>query len=430
MLEGKNMSSLKSYERFLTRESLQHPYELYRESRETAPIFRTQDPKGREVLVVTTYPLVKEIFGRPEDFSNLLGPFLTEGTSNAEADAILNHGPTGKPLALTLLLILDDPEHKRLRSIVNRVFTPKRIAELSQGIERIVHDLIDDYAAKGEVDFLHDFAALLPIHVILDVLGIDRKMARKAQLWSDAILVRVSHLGSHDEEIEAAKLILEMQQFMFDAIQARRKTPQNDLITDIVNARLDDGEGLTDDQIVPLLGELLIAGNETTRNSLMGGMTQFLRNPEQLRALIEEPSLSQNAVEEVLRLFSPKAGMWRIAARDTELGGVPIAKGATVMVRMDSANRDDAQFPNGEAFDIRRANARTHLAFGFGVHNCLGNLLARKELQVAFPILFDRMKNPRIDEDKSDLGRHPSVLMHTLHALTVNFEPVQPVLAS
>jgi cytochrome P450 len=422
------MSELKSYENFLTRESLEHPYELYAETRKSGPIFRTHDPQGREVLVVTSYSLVKEVFGRPEDFSNLLGPFLTEGTVNAEADAILSYSPTGKTLAHTLLLITDDPEHKRLRAIVNTVFTPKRITELSLGIERIVHDLIDAFVAKGEVDFIHDFAALVPIHVILDVLGIDRKMARKAQLWSDAALMRVSHLGTHEEEIEAAKLLREMQQFMYDAIQDRRRASRNDLITDIVGAQLDDGERLTDDQIIPLLMELLIAGNETTRNSLIGGMTQFLRNPDQLRALSEDKSLAQNAVEEVLRLFSPKAGMWRIAARDTQLAGVAIAKGAIVMIRMDSANRDDAQFPNGETFDIRRPNARTHLAFGFGVHHCLGNLLARKELQIAFPILLDRLKSPRIDEDRSDLGRHASMLMHALNALTIKFEPGQPAL--
>jgi cytochrome P450 len=417
------MGELKSYEGFLTRESLESPYGIYRETRKNGPIFRTRDPKGREVLVVTSYQLVKEVFERPQDFSSLLGPFLTEGTANAEADAILDQSPTGKRLALTLLLILDNPEHKRLRSIVNTVFTPKRIAELTLGIERIVHDLVDDFITNGEVDFLQDFAALLPIRVILDVLGIDGTMARKAQLWSDAVLVRVSHLGNHEEEIKAAKLILEMQQFMYDAIQARRQTPANDLITDIVNARLDDGEGLTDEQIIPLLGELLIAGNETTRDSLIGGMTEFLHNPEQLLALREDRSLAQNAVEEVLRLFSPKAGMWRIAARETQLGGVSINKDTIVMVRMDSANRDDAQFPNGESFDIRRPNARTHLGFGFGVHHCLGNLLARKELQVAFPVLIDRLKSPCIDEARSDLGRHASVLMHALNALVIKFEP-------
>jgi cytochrome P450 len=114
--------------------------------------------------------------------------------------------------------------------------------------------------------------------------------------------------------------------------------------------------------------------------------------------------------------------MWRIAARDTQLAGVPLAKGTVVMVRMDSANRDEAQFLNAESFDIRRPNARTHLSFGFGVHHCLGNLLARKELQVAFPILFQRLKNPRIDASRSNLGRHASMLMHALNALTLRFE--------
>jgi cytochrome P450 len=140
-------------------------------------------------------------------------------------------------------------------------------------------------------------------------------------------------------------------------------------------------------------------------------------------ALREDRSLAQNAVEEVLRLFSPQAGMWRIAARETQLGEVSINKDTIVMVRMDSANRDDAQFPNGELFDIRRPNARTHLAFGFGVHHCLGNLLARKELQVAFPVLIDRLKSPCIDEARSDLGRHASVLNHALNALVIKFEP-------
>jgi cytochrome P450 len=419
------MGELKSYSHFLTRESLKYPYDTYREARDLSPIFRTVDPKDREVIVVSSYKLVKNVFARPDDFSSDLGAFLTEGTANVEADHILEQGPMGRRMPATLLLITDEPAHTRLRSIVNTVFTPKRIAGLSESVDRIVNELIDSFSAAGKVDFLNEFAALLPIHVILDVLGIDRAMARKAQAWSDAALVRVSHLGTHEDEIEAAKLLIEMQHYMFDAILDRRAVARGDLITDIVNARLNDGGALTDEQIIGLLQELLIAGNETTRNSLMGGMVQFLRHPKQTRELLEDRSLAPNAVEEVLRLFSPKSGMWRIAARDTVLGEVQIHKGALLMVRMDSANRDDAQFPNGEVFDIRRPNARTHLAFGYGVHHCLGNLLARKELQVAFPILLSRLKNLRIDESKSDLGRHPSVLMHALNALHLTFDSAE-----
>jgi cytochrome P450 len=168
---------------------------------------------------------------------------------------------------------------------------------------------------------------------------------------------------------------------------------------------------------------VLVAGNETTRNTLISGMIRFLENPDQLRLLREDPSLAVNAVEEILRLETPASSMWRIATRDTVLGGVHLPKGAVISLRYDSANRDENQFSDPDKFDIRRSNSRSHLSFSYGAHHCMGQHLARKELSVAFPKLLTRLGNVRMIAEKSDLSIKPSVLIRARNSLHIAFDP-------
>ena len=176
------------------------------------------------------------------------------------------------------------------------------------------------------------------------------------------------------------------------------------------------------EELLSILQQLLVAGNETTAHTLTAGLYYLLKNPKQMDALKADPSLVDNFVEETLRYLSPTNNMWRVATEDTEIEGVKIKKNELLMVRFGSSNRDDQKFDNPDEFDITRENAKEHMAFGAGIHTCIGSQLARKELQTAFPILLKRLKNIKLDQSQGDLVYLPSVLLRGVLELHIEYE--------
>jgi len=255
-------------------------------------------------------------------------------------------------------------------------------------------------------------------------LGFERRNYDRVTAWSDAIIRRVSRIGSKEQEVEATRMILDMERFIDAEVARRREHPTDDLISALIQARSDGEPPLTDLEIGPLVREMTVAGNETTRNTLMSGIVRLLNNPDQLKALLTDESLIGNAVEELLRYEVPASSMWRLATREVELGGVRIPKGAAINLRLDSANRDENTFSEPEKFDIYRKNARDHFAFGApGVHRCLGQMLARKELCIAIPILLRRLRNLRLVAEKSDTHYWPGLLHRGIGKVYLAFDP-------
>lgn len=410
-----------AHEDFFDPVILGNPYEFYRRVRRESPVCEVRHPElGQPMFLVTSYALIKEVGSRPDLFSSDFAHVLFGGASvNPEADAIIAR----LPCEPTFLLTHDDPVHKRRRAIVSGAFTPRLVAKLSSSIGAITDSIIDGFIERGECDFVHDFAVFLPTFVIADILGVDRAHYARVTAWSDAIILRVGKMATRQEEIEAARQIVEFREFMLELIRERRAHRTNDLISSAMYADPSGEPPLTDEELLSFVQEVLVAGNETTRNTLISGMIRFLENPDQLRLLRDDPSLAVNAVDEILRLETPASSMWRIATRETVLGGVGLPKGAIISLRYDSANRDETQFANPDAFDIHRPNARTHLSFSYGPHHCMGQHLARKELSIAFPKLLTRLRNVRIVAGKSDLRVKPSVLIRARNALNISFEP-------
>ena len=400
---------------------LSNPYEFYRQLRRESPVYEVRHPElGQSMFLVASYALVKEVGSRPDLFSSDFAHVLFGGASvNPEADAIIAE----LPCEPTFLLTHDDPAHRRRRAIVSGAFTPRIVAELSSSIAETTDSIIDGFIERGECDFVHDFAVFLPTFVIADILGVDRAHYARVTEWSDAIILRVGKMATKQQEIDAARQIVEFREFMLRLIQERRTHRTSDLISNAMYADPNGEPPLTDEELLSFVQEVLVAGNETTRNTLISGMIRFLENPDQLRLLREDPSLAINAVDETLRLETPASSMWRIATRETVLGGVRLPKGAIISLRYDSANRDETQFPDPDKFDIQRSNARTHLSFSYGPHHCMGQHLARKELSVAFPKLLTRLRNVRIMAEKSDLRVKPSVLIRARNALNISFDP-------
>ena len=204
-------------------------------------------------------------------------------------------------------------------------------------------------------------------------------------------------------------------------IDARLQSKTDDLLSDLVNARIDGETPLDDAEILSIAQQIMVAGNETTTHSLAGGIVHLANHPDQADAVRADPKLLGNLVEEVLRLETPTAGMWRVATRDTTLGGVDIPKGAMMMLRYAAANRDPARYPGPDLFDVTRQNARSHLAFGRGIHMCVGNMLSRKEMTLAFGELLRRLDNIKI-KDGVKLEVAPNILLRGLVSVPITFD--------
>lgn len=405
---------------FFSSEVLSDPLPFYERIRQHQPVSRQYfDSFGEDVFVVTSYALVKRAFQDNETFSSDFNDMLMRGAEpHPEADELFKQGVKVGPLLLTI----DEPEHKRYRSLATVVFTPRQVRNLSASMEDIIDGLIDRVIDRGECDFLNEIAVPYPIYVIADLLGVDRDIAPRLRRWSDAFIIRLSQKQTKAEDLQAVRDILDCQSFLFANIADRRARPREDVISHVVQARVAGVDPLTDREALLLLQEISVAGNETSRNTLAGGMGLLAQRPDVIERLRADPELIPNAVEEILRLLAPTTGMWRVAKQDCELGGVRIPAGSMLLLRMDAANRDPDHFPDPDNIVLERRNRVEHLSFGFGAHHCVGNMLARRELAVAFKALLNRMRNIRLVEEKTDLSSITSILHYAPKAISIAFD--------
>ena len=229
-------------------------------------------------------------------------------------------------------------------------------------------------------------------------------------------------MADAEAQKRSAQLILEFQHYFAARLEERRAEPQDDILSDLVHATVEDERSLDVAESLSILQQLLVAGNETTSAAITEGVWLLLQHPEQLALVREDPARIPNLVEEVLRLSSPTSNMWRVCTKDTEIEGVEIPAGAICMVRYAAANRDPRKFPDPDRFDITRANAEEHLAFGLGIHFCIGAQLARKEMVVGFRTLLERLDDVRLAPGATP-EHAPNVLLRGLTGLPIEFTP-------
>jgi cytochrome P450 len=413
------MNTVQTSASFYDHETLANPFPLMAEFRDRAPVVRTVDPAGRTIFVVTDLAVIEEVAKRTDAFSNDFGHLFVAGNGHPEVAAILDQ----EPLRATLLLGSDAPDHTRYRALVNAVFATGRVAHLAPLIDGLADELIDGFIEKGHCNFVDEFAVLLPTYIIADILGLPRDKYDLVKKWSDAVIMVVGRTGTKEDEIRAAHDIVDFRRYLRETVAARRIDPRDDLISNLVSVRADGVQPFDDIEATALAFEIAVAGNETTRNTLMGGLVQLIRHPDQMQALLADPTLVENAVEEILRYEAPASSMWRIALEDMTLAGTDIPAGATLLLRYDGGNRDPKRFEDPDRFDIRRKNARTHISFGApSVHRCMGQMLARKELVIGFRKLLERVRNMQIAEG-SNTSYQPSLLFHAIASLNLTFEP-------
>ena len=373
------------------------PYPFYEALRSEAPVYELP---GFGVYLVTRYDDIVEALRNPEVFSSDLGKAgsgsvvgLFSPPPTDEIREILSHG---YPAAKTLLLN-DPPSHTRYRALVSKAFAPRRVAQMEDGIRTLAHELIDAFADDGRVELIRQFAVPLPLTVIADALGVPRSELATFKRWSDNAVAPLGRLLDHNQQVEVARSYVEFQTYFAAKIEDRRQQPQDDMLTDLVDARIDD-EALTTVELLDIVQQMLVAGNETTTKLIGSAMLQLLEHPDAMDAVLADRSLVPNLIEETLRVEAPVQGLFRVAARDTELGGVAIPGGSPLVMLYGSGNRDDDAFPDAARFDLRRDHTRSHLAFGLGTHYCVGAALSKAEGRIAFEALLERLHNVRLEQ--------------------------------
>ena len=388
------------------------PYPTYAELRSIAPVHRTTLPDGRGVWQVTRYEEVLAVF-KDERFVKDWRKVMTP-EQLAQIPPIPD---VMKPLSQNML-DTDSPDHERLRALVSKAFTPRLIERMRPRVQAIADVLLDAVEDRGEMDLIDDYAFPLPITVIAELLGVPAEDRDSFREWSDAAVS-----GNATEKYLEEVLIPHMRAFT-DYLRAlfeeKYEEPKDDLISALVLAE-QAGDTLSEDELLGMVFLLLVAGHETTVNLISNGTLALLRHPEQLQTLRDNPTLIKPAVEELLRYDGPvETSTERFAREDVAIGETVIPRGEMVLVVIAAADRDPRRFPDPDALDIVRVNNK-HLAFGKGIHHCLGAPLARMEGQIAIGTLLSRMQNLRLKVSPEALAWRPGMVLRGLQSLPVEF---------
>ncbi|MFE1954435.1 cytochrome P450 [Streptomyces sp. NPDC059524] len=391
------------------------PYPAYAWLREHAPVHRTTLPSGVEAWLVTRYADARQALADQRLSKN---PEHHDEPSHAK-------GKTGIPgerkaELMTHLLNIDPPDHTRLRRLVSKAFTPRRVAEFAPRVQELTDDLIDRFAAKGEADLIHDFAFPLPIYAICDLLGVPREDQDDFRDWAGMM---IRHGGGPRGGV--ARAVKKIRAYLVDLIHRKRNDLGDDLISGLIRAS-DHGEHLTENEAAAMCFVLLLAGFETTINLIGNGTYSLLRNPDQFARLTDslargDEGFLDTALEELLRYDGPvELATWRFATQPLQIGGQDIAKGDPVLVVLAAANRDPARFDDPDALDLGRGT-NPHLGYGHGIHYCLGAPLARLEARTALATLLTRLPDLHLAADPADLRWRGGLIMRGLRNLPVTF---------
>jgi cytochrome P450 len=366
--------------------------------------------------IVTRYEDVIAVLMDTDRFSSSVA--LGDPDMPDEAAAFV---PEGDPNDHITLINSNPPEHRRIRKLANQAFNPAAFQAKAPMIDATVSELLDGVAEQGHCDLVADFTVPLPIRVIAEMLGIPRSDTHLIHQWSNASIGVRAHMLDQQALMACWRSIAELTEYLDAMIAERRRNPQSDFISKLVEAREEDGAALTDQEVRGLVAQLIVAGNETTRYLIATMVLRLLQNPDQLREVRENPDLIAPAVEEALRHSGPAKGLLRITTEDVELGGAHIPKGELVFVGFASANHDPSVFDDPDEFDLHRGNLKKHIAFGRGEHFCIGAPLARLEAQIALPAILERLPNLRL-ASKDPHGWVPSPHIRGLQRLDVRWD--------
>ena len=402
------------------------PYPHFKKLRAEQPVYFDE---ALQMYVLSKHKDVAAAFADAKLFSSGQALFTSYNYEDS-VNKILNgraHGPFEQVLPMK-----DPPEHTRVRSLVNGAFSVRRVAKIQDYIEQLTDELFDAFMDKGEFDVVNQLSVPLPVAVIAHMLCVPRERAEDIKRWTNWYSAcACNRLSSEEEAQQAGNDLADMQNFIFDHLEERRANPGDDVLTDLINARTKDGdEPLTNEEILATCAAFLGAGHETSTVAITHAFRYLAAYPAELERLRNAENQDEAArlfAEELLRLEPPTRSLLRVNTADTELGGVKIPAGSALMLLTGSANRDEEVFgENADEFEFGRKSTNKHLAFGGGVHVCIGNMLARAELKNVLKTIANRMDNIRIAKEPELQDYHPVVMPINmqLNTLQVTFDKI------
>ena len=389
------------------------PYALYERGRREHPAFvHTGLPIS--LVSIFRYADVQAVLRDTEGFSN---DFARGRLVPPEVAEIAKSAPPS-------MLGMDPPDHTRLRSLVNKAFTPRIVRQLEPRLRAVAHELLDAALEQREVDLVQALTYPLPVVAIAEIIGVPAEDREQFKHWSDQAVATLGLAFFEPPTVERMQRQLdvrgEMARYFVPLAEKRRREPKDDLLTGLVQAE-HEGSKLDQEEMLAMLVLLLVAGNETTTTLIGNAVLTLLEHPGELKRLRDDPSLMASAIDEVLRFESPVQFDPRRATRDTELAGAKIAENTLVLNWLGSANRDERVFEQPDVFDVARQK-NTHIAFGYGTHHCLGHNLARLEASVALEVLLARTSAFERTDDGA-LPLHPSPVFKAVTKLPVRLIP-------
>lgn len=406
-------------DRFGDSEFFEHPYDYYVMLRERHPVFYSPTLQS---WVISRFEDVKAIADNPELYSSAPPTNQTAVLASFSEAYKAMYEEAGLPSRVPTLVTTDGATHRRYRGMVQSYFSPVAAKKFEATLLEIIDGLIDEFIERGEVDICKDFCLLVPLFVICDLLGVPRTQIALMQAAGNAStdLAGAGILTEEQRRAAHARLI-EFGLYMREFITKYRAEPADNLLSRLIHDKTPDGDHLTEQEILSLCMTLNVGGNETTTSALGNAIYILLQNPDLEARLRENREEIPKFVEEALRLESPVNSLMRWPREDVEIAGVKIKAGSTLHLRIPAANHDGAKFENPEEIRLDRPAARTHLAFGQGVHYCVGNHFARLEMKLALNRIFDRMLDLKLDESKGPVRRLVKTQTRAVEALPITF---------
>jgi len=390
------------------------PFHAYKKLHAEARVYR--DPVTG-FYEVSGFDDLSKIVMDPATFSSVHAIYADKSklSPNPEVRRLLTE--EGFP-NLPTLINADEPAHRMYRKLVDTSFLPNRVKALEAHITELVTTLMDKFADRGTAEFVAEFATPLPLYVISDLIGVSRERAADFRVWSDAMINVHQPQITPERQIELTRQIVAMQQFFAAEFENAKANPGPNILGDLVRAQI-EGRPVNPAEAVNLLTSVLVAGNETTNAALGSAMRRLIQTPGLEAQLRAEPEKIPAFIEETLRLDSPLQSQFRRNVKEVEIAGVTIPADSIIVLRLGAGNRDEQRFTRADEINLDRNRVRQHLAFGQGIHMCIGHLLARSELNISYRLLLGRLRNFRLT---GEIKYEPSFIGYGPRVLPIAFE--------